>query len=137
MPAFQGWNVEILKVRRYRAGYEVRTEMVGSEGNPAIEMRNAYTSDGHYIGDPRWAYRLAKRGIVPELRTPTNNVCSIGFCEKEQKWYGWSHRAIWGFGVGYVVKDGDAFDGAYEPGFAASTLDDCKALASAFADAVS
>lgn len=46
-------------------------------------------------------------GIVPELRKPDHRVPSIGFSEKEQKWYGWSHRAIYGFGVGSVVKKGD------------------------------
>ena len=31
----------------------------------------------------------------------------LGFSEKEQKWYGWSHRAIHGFGIGDTVKKGD------------------------------
>jgi len=30
-----------------------------------------------------------------------------GFSEKEQSWYGWSHRAIYGFGVGSSVSVGD------------------------------
>jgi hypothetical protein len=30
-------------------------------------------------------------------------VARIGFSEREQKWYGWSHRAIFGFGVGSEV----------------------------------
>jgi hypothetical protein len=76
-------------------------------------MKSAYTPDGAYLGDSVWAYRLCKvRGIKPELRTPHSNVCSIGFCEREQKWYGWSHRAMWGFGVGDSVKKGDC---AYVP----------------------
>jgi hypothetical protein len=35
------------------------------------------------------------------------NSASIGFSEAEQKWYGWSHRAIYGFGIGAEVKQGD------------------------------
>jgi hypothetical protein len=31
---------------------------------------------------------------------------NIGFNEAEQKWYGWSHRAIFGFGVGSECKKG-------------------------------
>jgi hypothetical protein len=34
-----------------------------------------------------------KHGIVSQGN-------AIGFSEKEQKWYGWSHRAIHGFGSG-------------------------------------
>ena len=32
---------------------------------------------------------------------------SLGFSEKEQKWYGWSHRAIYGFGIGSKTTKGD------------------------------
>lgn len=31
----------------------------------------------------------------------------LGWSEKQQKWYGWSHRAIYGFGVGSRVAPGD------------------------------
>lgn len=65
------------------------------------------TVDGHYIGNEETTLMLLSRGIQPELRTPTSNVCSIGFCENENKWYGWSHRAIYGFGIGSVTKKGD------------------------------
>jgi len=92
----------VLKVRKYRVGYHLRTEMVslGNGDNP-IEMRSAYTPDGDYIGNPKDArFLVAKRGIKPEKIHPENNICSIGFCGKDQKWYGWSHRAIFGFGIG-------------------------------------
>lgn len=76
-------------------------------------MRAAVNAAGDYIGDEETARFLCEqRGIAPELREPTNNVCSIGFCEAEQKWYGWSHRAICGFGIGSEVKRGDC---AYVP----------------------
>lgn len=45
-----------------------------------------------------------KHGIVPQKASPSHTVCSIGFSEKEQKWYGWSHRRYYGFGIGYEVK---------------------------------
>jgi len=32
---------------------------------------------------------------------------NIGFNPEQQKWYGWSHRAIFGFGVGSECKEGD------------------------------
>ena len=71
-------------------------------------MPVAETMDGHYIGSPDRARALCdERGIWPELREPYHNVCSIGFCPAENKWYGWSHRAIYGFGIGSRVKHGD------------------------------
>lgn len=80
-----------------------------------FEMISAYTLTGDYIGGVENAqYLCVKREIKPELASQNHSVCSIGFCQKEQKWYGWSHRAIFGFGVGSKVKQGDcgyiAFD---------------------------
>lgn len=67
---------------------------------------------------------------------------STGFSEKEQKWYGWSHRAIYGFGIGHVCKEGDCGvgeglgGGSLEPGFECKTLDDYKKVATEFAKSV-
>lgn len=98
---------EVLGIRRYKAGYEVREELIDDSeyGGNGFTKKTAYTPGGHYIGDSKWAYRLCKKwGIKPELAYPDKNVCVIGFCEREKKWYGWSHRALWGFGVGDSVK---------------------------------
>ena len=61
--------------------------------------------------------------------------CGVGFSEKEQKWYGWSHRAIYGFGVGSKCKKGDAHYKGKE--WTAKTLKDAKKMAEDFAEAVS
>lgn len=74
-----------------------------------------------------------KHDIKPQKR-------SIGFSEKEQKWYGWSHRAIYGFKVGDKCKDGDCGVGdgyTFKPGDKLKTLDDCKQRAIDFAHSVS
>ena len=79
-----------------------------------------------------------QHGIKPE----TGN---IGFSDKEQKWYGWSHRAINGFGIGDKVEEGDCVaqdseypaEGAFPVGFKAKTLEDCKKMAIVFSDSVS
>lgn len=61
-------------------------------------FRSAFSLEGGYIGDPRTSHRLWKRyGIVPELSDNKHNVCSIGYSARKRKWYGWSHRAIYGF----------------------------------------
>lgn len=44
---------------------------------------------------------LADREITEELTQ------GVGFSPKDNKWYGWSHRAIYGFTIGSVVKKGD------------------------------
>ena len=49
---------------------------------------------------------LVKRGITEQLQHGT------GFSPSEQKWYGWNHRAIYGFSIGSKVSRGDC---AYFP----------------------
>lgn len=84
-----------------------------------------------------------EHGIKPQKADPSHSACSIGFSEKEQKWYGWSHRAMCGFGIGHKVKEGDCgADGWAEgqkgikPGFVCETIDDCEKVARAFARSV-
>ncbi len=171
-------ETEVLSVRRYKAGYEVRKELVENPGFHAevisggddpqaaqelvdivnqpqpetIEMKSAYTFAGDYIGSSKTAYILCKkRGIKPE-RIPGHSTCSIGFCEADQKWFGWSHRAMYGFGIGSEVKEGDCCassgwtpeylaehpeeDVSLPVGFKAENLDDAKKMAIAFAENV-
>lgn len=136
-------------------GYELRTEMskMCIEDEP-LKIVSAYTVKGNYIGNARDAYHLCRTmGIRPELISNDKKVCSIGFCKKEQKWYGWSHRAIFGFGIGDVVKEGDCaassdwtdecliehpdWDRSLPVGFKAKTMEHAKRMAIAFADSVS
>lgn len=151
---------DILSVRKYKAGYEIRTEKLTGDDNIGVPdgeefvMKSAYTPDGAYIGDSRIAYFLCKkRGIKPEYRTEHSSVCSIGFNEDEQKWYGWSHRAIFGYGIGDILEEGSSAttsgwtdeyleqhpeeDTSLPVGFTAKTLDDAKKMAEAFAESVS
>jgi hypothetical protein len=113
---------------------------------------------GQYVGDEDFGRYLYKKGIIdpetmpaPEGHDPYR-VCSIGWCESEQKWYGWSHRAMYGFGIGNVVEEGDcttssgwteeclkdhpSWDRSLPVGFTAKTIDDCKLMAIAFAESV-
>ena len=82
---------------------------------------------------------LKKHGIIPEKAKPDHCVCSIGFSEKEQKWYGWSPRAIYGFKIGDEVKEGDCAVGSngIKIGFKIKSLEDAKKVAMAFAESVS
>ena len=100
--------------------YELRTEKF-----QGIDITAAYNATGAYIGDESFAKELERKGINPELAHPENKVCSIGFCEKEQKWYGWSHRAMFGFGVGSAVKKGDC---GYIPANKEDFIESCLAF---------
>jgi len=92
----------------YKLGYEVRREVWQNGGQPT-EMRSGYTPSGDYLGSPKTAhYLFKKRGIrYCEKTNPEHSVCSIGFNPKEQKWYGWSHRAMCGFKIGDRLFDSD------------------------------
>ncbi|GAH62592.1 unnamed protein product [marine sediment metagenome] len=91
-------------VRKHKVGYEIREELWGNPPNKPIKIRTTYTPSRDWIGDLKTAHYLCvKRGIAPEKSSPKHCVCSIGFCEKEQKWYGWSHRAICGFGLNDMI----------------------------------
>ena len=58
------------------------------------------------------------------------NAVSIGFNEKEQKWYGWTHRGYGAFGIGYkVVKDSICDFGTHKYPFKVETLEQAKKLA--------
>lgn len=102
---------KIISERKYeKFGFVKRIELIdGSEfGCDDFEIKSAYTLNGDYIGDYKTANIICKnKGINPEKIHPDSCVCSIGFSEKDKKWYGWSHRAIYGFKIGSKCKIGD------------------------------
>jgi len=61
-------------------------------------------------------------------------VANIGFNPSEQKWYGWSHRAVHGFGVGDIPKE--FYPDREVTGKTIETLDEAKEAAKRFADSV-
>lgn len=83
--------------------------------NPNEENISMYVSkiDGSYLCfennfmDVQW---ILKAGITEEIQSALEKkqVANIGFNPTEQKWYGWSHRAYHGFGIGHTVKFGSA-----------------------------
>jgi hypothetical protein len=121
-------------------GYDVwdRTYRVSQKRGDQFTIRVATTKAGEYIGDPNNArYLVAALGIAPELRDVSKTVCTIGFSAKSGKWYGWSHRAVFGFHVGSVVKAGDVIAESIPVGTRATNLDEARWFAEKFAEAVS
>jgi len=83
--------------------------------------------DDSYVGREGQAesdglVRFWKDHGVKELFSKGGKVACIGFSATENKWYGWSHRAIYGFEVGSEVKKGDC---GYGPTDKDDFLDDC------------
>lgn len=63
------------------------------------------------------------------------NPVSIGFSEKEQAWYGWTHRGHGRFYVGYEIKKGSIMDTQKTPyPYKVETLEQAKQLAIDIAD---
>lgn len=79
------------------------------EENPYDEMthKHAVNMEGKYIGLPDYAEMLLTKFDIHPETIGNNEVCSIGFSPRDNKWYGWSHRALYGFGVGSTVLKGD------------------------------
>jgi hypothetical protein len=91
--------------------------------------------DGSYItrvGMEDSVRYLAEQEITDDL---TNGV---GFSPKDGKWYGWSHRAIYGFKTGSTCNLGDCH---YRTGgrgeWVAETIEDAKQMAVDFNQGVS
>lgn len=132
--------------------YDVRWEHTVKDGDFWYAVYSKI--DGGYVGTPEDAYRYYQRGIrLIQKAHLEDKVCSIGFNPKEDKWYGWSHRAMYGFKIGDTVKGGDCCassgwteeylkehpeeDKSLPIGFEAKTKIDTKRMAIAFADSVS
>ena len=139
-----GHNVlEVLK-EEDKGPYILRTERVDSfPDTEPITWTMAYTKDGSYIGDPETAtFLFENMGLSwVEKAKKSHQVCSIGFNESEQRWYGYSHRAIVGFGIGdriYEEDYGDDNTSYVKHGEKViKTLDDAKLSAIRFAEHVS
>lgn len=84
----------------------------GQNGNETVTI---YVSkiDGSFLDMPPGMDTLKmlhKNGIIEHIQNYRNNSsggANIGFNPEEQKWYGWSHRAIYGFTIGSTCKTGD------------------------------
>lgn len=112
--------VKILDTTLFRTCI-IKKELVEAPDGTQLEMKSAYSLvDGSYIGNCDWAQFFEENGIMPQA-IPGNKVASIGFCQKEQKWHSWSHRARCSFGIGSKVKKGDC---AYKPIDPQDMLDD-------------
>ena len=113
-------------------------------GGGPLEMVNCYSLDtGAWIGNGKTAIFLCKKKGLRSIQKTAPSHCtgSIGFNETEQKWYGWSHRALCGFGCGdklFIENYGDDDTLSIEHGpDTIATLEEAKQAATNFARYVS
>jgi hypothetical protein len=84
------------------------------------DMYIIYTYEHKYLGKYQMAYNMLEEligspnmaesliyvwGIYPRKIDKEDKVCSIGFCTKEQRWYGWNEEHIMGYGVRDIVRE--------------------------------
>lgn len=127
-------------------------------------MNNCYIALKSSIQDDTVTYNdgliklFIKHGITKvesysQFSNINSQVACIGFSEKERKWYGWSHRAFYGFGIGHIVKQGNCEassgwtdeylkehpeeDMSMPIGFEVKNMEDARRCAIAFAESVS
>lgn len=93
-----------------------------------------------YIGTKEMYEKFTKEiGITKfDLSHYSHNTVSIGFSEENQKWYGWSHRAVHGFEIGFIVtENATTINDRIDVGYEVKTLNGAKHLAEIFAESVS
>jgi hypothetical protein len=140
----QETTVELSRKEFPEFGYYSKTEKITYPGSKPFTTTSFYTIDGdYYIGDEKWAKMLTQKRGLTKIQTSfkDSKVANIGFNEKEQKWYGWSHRAMFGFGIGdkiFKEQFGNDHTKFSEHGDKKiETLSDAKLAAGRFAEYVS
>lgn len=95
------------------------------------DLKERHQTNVNFIYKHRLTNLMSVRRVkgLPLSKTGCNTV-SIGFNEKEQEWYGWTHRGYGHFGIGYEVKKGSICDyGTHKYPFKVKTLEEAKQLA--------
>jgi len=91
-----------MEVKEYlkEVAYRDTIEFIKGEQSDVYKSKfdNSYITHVGLEDDIKY---LADREITKEL------THGVGFSPKDNKWYGWSHRAIYGFEVGSTCKKGD------------------------------
>jgi hypothetical protein len=91
--------------------------------------------DGLYIGDIATAYSMSNL-VYLQGADYDSKVVAVGFNKEEKKWYGWSHRGKYGFGIGSTVREGDIAYNNEIGEWTAETLEDAKQMAIDFARSI-
>ena len=100
---------KLVEERKFYNVYDEKwlTHWEDKPSDDTMDITVARNKNGDYIGNIEMARILCDRhGIEPECREP-GVACAFGWSEDKERFFGWSHRAIVGFGVGNKVFDAD------------------------------
>ncbi len=85
----------------------LQTILLRADTEETYTVESILNKGGDYAGAADSARRFFdKHAIAPEMRTENSGVCTIGWSERDQKYYGWSHRAFHGYAIGDRSSDG-------------------------------
>lgn len=105
---------KLLRSAVSKFGYEVREEEVTySKQEPPTTMISCYSPKGDYIGDRDTVKNLIKEYGITQFEAhegSTSRIVAMGYSPKTMRWYGWSHRAVAGFGIGDKIFEADFGD---------------------------
>lgn len=136
---------KILRSAVSKFGYEVREESVTiNDTDEPVIMISCYTPKGDYLGDRDTVKHLIKEYGITQFEAhegSTSRVVAMGYSPTAMRWYGWSHRALAGFGIGdkiFEAEFGDDQTPFIEHGTETiETLEQAFQAAKAFAEYVS
>ena len=104
------------------------------EHGPRVMKMEIYRSkNGDYIcarhrrKRPGLIKTIARLEISPEPAAPDESICSVGKSAKDNKWYGWSHRAVVGFGLGDMIFE-EKYTGDAELCEGCRNMESCEGL---------
>ena len=128
-------NVEKGRLLKAEEAFDVY-EMVWNKGaEDETVLSWAYTKEGLPIDSWEAIKPLFLKYSFNQFSVSGDSICA--YSDKNKKWYGWSHRAIHGFGRGDIVEEGDVVVSEGVPiGFEVKNDNDAKYLAKKFSKAV-
>lgn len=104
MPTIKNIRASLSGAYTLQTFYYAAGEMFPEQEETEIEY--AVALDGGIIGEEETAlYLTARRGIVPQKAAPDHRSTSIGYCRRQQLWFGWNDKQLVGFGVGDRLFD--------------------------------
>ena len=121
-------NPNTLRIKTYKRTAYVKTEV-------PIERRTLKNLPRYADNKPKVHFK-DWMGIEGKSLGKDSTVHSYGKAKADGKWYGWSHRAIYGFGIGDKVPS-DACGNETGKEYTIKTDDQAKDAAIAFAKDVS
>lgn len=119
-------------MREYKT-FVLNKERWKMPGQEPLEMEVYRTHNGHLITARHGGKRpgliktIDRLEITPEKASPKHGTCSIGKSAKDGKWYGWSHRAMVGFGKGDRIFQ-ERYTGGGKLCEACKAMEDCEGL---------